>query len=274
MTGRPDCDVVSIDSGYSTPPALEGRSCVYVLRYSAFVRDAGWVLPPQGESRLSTAAPRPAATVMSQLVSTVEAEAVEAAGVGVDGSNPGEREKEAGGGQVGGGKETASSLLAEPSNLSKPTLSTETTENIKTMEITEPAEPTETMMAMTEGGGGEGGGSGGGREAGVWFYVGESDAIRERLRQHARRWGGGAGSGSSLGGGSDATKRGSGLVSSGGVTGGAGSGGGACCKLDAVVVAVENRSEARRLETAVIRGMKEEGFYLVSDKDGSRTHFS
>lgn len=264
MTGRSDCDVVSIDSGYSTPPALEGRSCVYVLRYSAFVRDAGWAFPPQEESRLSPAAPRPAATTPP--ISPVEAGAVEAAaaaGAGVDDSAPGELEWEAGGGKG----ETPPSLLTKPTEVAKPTDVTNVTE---TMEI---AEPTESIMAMMAGGGGgEGGASGGGREAGVWFYVGESDAIRERLRQHARRWGGGAGSGSGLGEGSDAGRGGSGLGSSG-VGGGAGVGG-ACCKLDAVVVAVENRSEARRLETAVIRGMKEEGFYLVSDKDGSRTHFS
>lgn len=89
-------------------------------------------------------------------------------------------------------------------------------------------------------------------EAGVWFYVGESDAIRERLKRHANRWGGGGGSGS-----------GSGISS-----------GSKASELDAVVVPVENRSEARRLETAVIRAMKQEGFHLVSDKDGSRNHFS
>lgn len=86
-------------------------------------------------------------------------------------------------------------------------------------------------------------------EAGVWFYVGESDSIRERLKRHTKRWGDGRGSGG-------------------------GGGGARAFKLDAVVVPVENRSEARRLETALIRAMKDEGFHLVSDKDGSRTHFS
>lgn len=269
MTGRPDCDVVSIDSGYSTPPALEGRSCVYVLRYSAFVRDAGWAFPPQGSSpRLSAAATPPQLSAAKAEAEAEVAIPVAAADVSADGSTSlGEGERGAGGGgggEKGGGEGETPSLLTKPSVKS-------------TKSSTKTTGPTDSMMT---GGGGEGGmdgggGGGGAREAGVWFYVGESDAIRERLRQHAKRWGGGAGSGSGLEApptAEGAPKRGgSGLGSSGGGGGGAG---GACCKLDAVVVAMENRSEARRLETAVIRGMKEEGFYLVSDKDGSRTHFS
>lgn len=173
MTGRhADCDIISIDPGYSTPSALEGRSCLYVLRYSASVRAAGWTVPP------------------------LDAAAV----VALSGS--------------GEGAATAAPSASSSSS-----------------------------------------GGGFAKEAGVWFYVGETDAIRERLQQHARRWGGGSGSGGGL-------ER-SGVAKPGGA-----------CKLDAIVLAVENRSEARQLETAAIRAMKAEGFFLVSDKDGSRTHFS
>ena len=165
VTGRPDGDLIPVDSGYGTPPALEGQSCLYVLRYSSLVdggdRDGG----AGGRQQPSAEAVPPATN-----------------GEGAGGDGP-------------------SSLLAQEEKE---------------------------------------------QEAGVWFYVGESDAIRERLKQHARRWGGGGGS----------------------------DGDGKAFKLDAVVVAVENRSEARRLETAMIRAMKQEGFHLVSDNDGSRTHFS
>lgn len=194
VTGRPDRDLIPVDSGYGTPPALEGQSCLYVLRYSSLLNPnggdtgaGGWrasaetvVLPPaaagHGDDEVTTAAAAAATT----------SPAISGEGEGARASSP------------------ASSLPA------------------------------------TEGKEEE--------EAGVWFYVGESDAIRERLKRHARRWGGSGGSD----GGGDAK----------------------AFKLHAVVVAVENRSEARRLETAVIRAMKEEGFHLVSDKDGSRTHFS
>lgn len=159
VTGRADRDVIPVESGYGTPPALEGQSCLYVLRYSSFLDDAD-----RG---------------------------------------------------AGGGHPSAEALLP-PTRRGDDYV-------------------TAAAAAATRGDG---------EEAAVWFYVGESDAIRERLKQHARRWGG-----------SDSV-------------------GGKVFKLDAAVVAVENRSEARRLETAVIRAMKEEGFHLVSDKDGSRTHFS
>lgn len=169
--------MIPVDSGYGTPPALEGQSCLYVLRYSSLLdgdrgdRGAGGrrhpsaeaLLPPTGYGDYYAAA---AAATTSPAIGEEDARA-------------------------------SSSLSSSPS--------------------------------APEG-----------EEAGVWFYVGESDAIRDRLKRHARRWGGG----------------------------------GKAYKLDAVVVAAENRSEARRLETAVIRAMKEEGFHLVSDKDGSRTHFS
>lgn len=176
VTGRPDRDMIPVDSGYGTPPALEGRSCLYVLRYSSLLK---------GGDRRTGGRRHP----------SVEAPLPPPAG-------------------HGDGYATARANNSPRSSLSAPE----------------------------------------GEEAGVWFYVGESDAIRERLQRHASRWGGGDG-------GSD------GALSGGG-------GGGRDFKLDAVVVAVDNRSEARRLETAVIRAMKEEGFHLVSDKDGSRTHFS
>ncbi|CAM9612949.1 unnamed protein product, partial [Scytosiphon promiscuus] len=154
VTGRPEGDLISIDSGYGTPPALEGRSCVYVLREKTELQPFQVAHPPASLHHSSPAS-----------------------------------------------------------------------------------------------------GGGAPEEAGVWFYVGESDAIRERLRRHAARWADGSGSGNGGGG-------------------GGGGGGKKAFKLDAVVVPVENRSESRRLETALIRAMKSDGFHLVSDKDGSRTHFS
>lgn len=195
ITGSPDCDIVSVDSGYSTPPALEGRSCLYVLRYAAFVRGAGWVMPPMA-STAPSAAPSAAAGEAS----------------GAD--DGGETVK-------AGGEEDGDIFL----------------EAFPGREVVDEGTVTTGEMA---------------KEAGVWFYVGESDSIRERLRKHGRKWGGGAGSGSGL----------------------SSSKSGGTCKLDAIVVPAENRSEARRLETAVIRAMKGEGFHLVSDKDGSRKHFS
>lgn len=158
--------MIPVDSGYGTPPALEGQSCVYVLRYSSLLNGGG------DSDR------------------------------GAGGRHP-----------------------------SPPTATSEEEEGAR-------ASSGSSLSSALEG-----------EEAGVWFYVGESDAIRERLQRHARRWGGGGGGSGS-------------------------SGGSKAYKLDAVVVAVKNRSEARRLETAVIRAMKEEGFHLVSDKDGSRAHFS
>lgn len=90
-------------------------------------------------------------------------------------------------------------------------------------------------------------------EGGVWFYVGESEAIRTRLAQHRSRW---AVSSTAAGN----------IAGRGGV---AGKG-----KLDAIVLPVENKSSARRFEASLIRAMKEEGFHLISDKDGSRVNLS
>lgn len=159
VTGQAEGDIILVDSSYGTPPSVEGRSCLYVLRYSAFVGTPGWGPPALHHPPERKSSGRGAGTLSD--------------------SSP------------------VSSL--------------------------------------------------GGQEAGVWFYVGETDVIRKRLIQHARKWGSGG----------TASARSSGA-----------------CKLDAIIVDVGNRSEARRLETAVIRAMKKEGFYLVSDRDGSRTHFS
>ncbi|CAN0044287.1 unnamed protein product, partial [Ectocarpus fasciculatus] len=41
VADRPDRDLISVESGYGTPPALEGRSCLYVLRYSALLGGGG-----------------------------------------------------------------------------------------------------------------------------------------------------------------------------------------------------------------------------------------
>lgn len=181
VTDRPERDLVPVDSGYGTPPALEGQSCLYVLRYSSLL-------------------------------------------------NGGDRDKGAG---AGGRHPSAEAVLPAAGATTYPAIN----------EVGAGGASARSSSSLPAPAGEEE------EEAGVWFYVGESDAIRERLKQHARRWGGGSGSSS-------------------------GSGSGKAFKLDAVVVAVENRSEARRLETAVILAMKEEGFHLVSDNDGSRTHFS
>lgn len=186
---------MSVESGYGTPPALEGRSCLYVLRYSASVG-----VPSESESADKTSA-TPTANP--------------------DGTN--EENIPSDGGPV-----VKDGVVVE--------------EN----------------QALSKVGQGKAWREGGMEEAGVWFYVGESDAIRERLRQHARRWGG-------------RPRSGEGLTASD--VPNAGIGGGSC-KLDAIVIPTENRSDSRRLETEVIRAMKEEGFHLVADKDGSRTHFS
>lgn len=168
VIGRAEGDIILVDSSYGTPPSIEGRSCLYVLRYSAFVGAPGWGPPPQ--------------------------------------HTPERKSFGSGRGGDGDGEGGSAGTLSDSSPVS----------------------------------------SLGGQEAGVWFYVGETDVIRKRLIQHARRWGGGTESARSSG----------------------------AYKLDAIIVDVGNRSEARRLETAVIRAMKKEGFYLVSDSDGSRKHFS
>lgn len=219
-TGRADCDVISVDSGYSTPPALEGRSCLYVLRYSAFVRRPVSLLPhPQGLSASAGASSSVTATPPSRTADAAAAASAAAAAAGGAQEAPKEGARGLPEAEASSEKGTVGSFFL-PSPLS---------------------------MGWRA------------KEAAVWFYVGESDAIRERLQRHARTWGGGAGSGTGL--------------DDSGAAAAARSGGGAC-KLDAVVVAMENKSEARRLETAVIRAMKREGFHLVSDNDGSRTHFS
>lgn len=165
VTGRGEGDIILVDSSYGTPPSVEGRSCLYVLRYSAFVGAPGWGTPPQ--------------------------------------HYPPERKSSGSGREGEGGSAGALSDSSLVSSL-------------------------------------------GGQEAGVWFYVGETDVIRKRLIQHARKWGDGA----------ESTRYSS------------------AYKLDAIIVDVGNKSEARRLETTVIRAMKKEGFYLISDRDGSRTHSS
>ncbi|CAN0303300.1 unnamed protein product, partial [Ectocarpus sp. 12 AP-2014] len=194
VADRPDRDLISVESGYGTPPALEGRSCLYVLRYSALLGGGGGNGASGGGD--------------------------EGRGVGREPSSEADM-AEGGGGHAHG---EARTLSGEGET-----------------EVGKPSSP--------DGDKGKGKEEGE-EEAGVWFYVGESDSIRERLKRHAKRWGDGRGSGRGGGGGARAFK------------------------LDAVVVPVENRSEARRLETALIRAMKDEGFHLVSDKDGSRTHFS
>lgn len=175
-----------VPSGYGTPPALEGRSCLYVLRYAAS-------LTPRNEPRND---------LQDRLSSS---RGVAAAG--------------AGSGSAGGAKSTAAeeALDAERDGGARSRLDDDCEQAWRGWK----------------------------EEGGVWFYVGESDVIRARLAQHRNRWG----------------------ISSTTVASSLSHG-----KLDAIVVAMENKSSARRYETALIRAMKERGFHLISDKDGSRVN--
>lgn len=176
-----------VHSGYSTHPALEGRSCLYVLRFSA----------PRSSSARSAQREDMSLSAGSQARTDGAMGGTSEAGErGEDGARQVGNPASAHAGKAGVGEE-----------------------------------------------------SGGGGESRVWFYVGESDAIRARLEQHRKRWR------VSLASGGPAAERGG-------------------SKLDAIVVAVDNKSSARRLETTLIRTMKDRGFYLVSDHDGSRVHFS
>lgn len=227
--------MVWVKPGYSTPPSLENRSCLYVLRFSAGhgprgpprIRSSAWSpledhdFPPGGDERRRSVDTSPTDDTGRSSPGGADGspgedgEASARSGVPGAGTAP---EKHAGKTRARGRRNPAGVVDEGPS-----------------------ASPDERG------------------ESGVWFYVGESDGVEGRLRQHRTRWGVASPTRSPSG----SWSPGSGGWRLEGSEQGAG-------RLDAIVVPVDNKSEARRLEAALIRAMKGAGFHLLSDRDGSR----
>lgn len=213
-----------IDSGYSAPPALETRSCLYVLRFSV-------VGPPITKSVTSSLSPS-----VTDLNATID--------TGDDDDDSDVKEK-----------------IHKEKVLTSARLGVEDGAETVPWQVEGQDEERVRREGTQDGrefaGGGEKLPPTERSETGVWFYVGESDRIRERLRQHRMRWGVSPSSPSSRTCFSPSASRYP--VAEAGRS-----------RLDTIVLPVDNKSDARRLETSLIRAMKDEGFHLLSDRDGSR----
>jgi hypothetical protein len=119
------------------------------------------------------------------------------------------------------------------------------------------------IEAPAAGGSGRGNGNGNGNGNGAYYYVGETDAMAQRLEQHRRKKQ------------QPTAAAAAANDHANGVNGINGSGGGAnWAEASVVIVPAGNKSRARALEAALIRTLAAAGLPMLSTNDANHRHFS